>query len=437
MNRSIGRQLFANLSITLAVLWIAVIVMVASVVRYETNEIFDAGLMETAQRILPLAEAHISLDHHRMSFDQMTDDEYVSYQVMSSTKEVFLRSHNAPETAYDLPLTNGIQQRGNQVFFVEANPEKSLFIVVAEKPGHRISTLKDTLIFLSLPLLILVPVTWIVVFWSVSRAQKTIEWLGIELAARTSKDLHPLDTGNLPRELMGLGQSINSLMKRLMHALESERNFAANSAHELRTPIAGAMAQIDVLKADLSGEALYRATEAKRMLKRLEVMTVKLLQLAKAESGVALQLLPVDLVAVTNLLVKELSQGSACPINFEPVTGSVWVLGDLDAIGIVIQNVIENAQKFSPSGSKVDVELSHDGKLCIQNDCEAIPDEKLRFIRQRFGRADESKAGSGIGLAIVETIVTQCRGEMTIKSPCYSNDRGFEITLCFEMANEA
>ena len=431
MNRSIGKRLFTHLTWMLLLLWVIVVILVASVIRYETNEIFDSGLQETAQRILPLADAQLSPDHKTVFLNPVPHDEYISYQVINTKKQVLLKSHNAPDVPYDVPLSRGFYERNDRVFCVETNEDNSLYVVIAERAGHRISTITDTLIYLSLPLIVLIPFTGLLVWLSVRKAQVSITSLGAELASR-SYDLHPVETTQLPKELVALGDAINNLFHRLNLALESERNFAANSAHELRTPIASAMAQLDVLKFDLEGDSLKRALDAKEKLKTLERMTVKLLQLARAESGVALKLVPVELVALSRIVSREIEQSENRSVNLESEANEIWVNGDLDAIGILIQNLLENAFKYATPGTIIDFQLKADGTLQIRNDCEAIPADKFETILQRFGRGDETKSGTGIGLAVVQTIVSQLEGEFNVQSPCFENSRGFSVTVCFK-----
>lgn len=435
MKPSIGRRLFFSLSAMLIALWLVVIASVTWVVRYETNEVFDSALQETAQRILPLVEAQISAGIRDVPAISTPHDEYLSYQVVDLKNDVLVRSHDAPLVMYPVSLAKGIQEKGNQVFYVEPNDRNSLFVILAENAGHRASTLKDVLLFLGLPLLVLIPLTGIFVFLSARRAQATIQDLGAQLSSRNSFDLKPLETSSLPMELTGLGESINSLMNRLRLALESERNFAANSAHELRTPIAIAMAQVDVLKSELTGEALNRAVDARKMLERLETMTVKLLQLARAEAGVALNLAPVDLAAVVKMVVHEYQFKYANPTRVEVADGCKPVLGDTDAIGIVVQNLLENAFKHAPADSMVAIACDSDGVLSISNDCAAIPEDMLKTLRQRFVRVDQTKSGSGIGLAIVEAVVRQCHAKFELVSPCYPNGRGFMARISFNLAN--
>lgn len=432
MKTSIGRKLFVNLVLMLLALWLGVIFAVAWVIRYETNEVFDSSLQETAQRILPLAVMQLSPEPKAVFLEPSEHDEYLSYQVVSANGDVLLRSGGAPKVAYGVPLARGFYNHNDQVFYVEPSSDNTVFVVIAESQGHRSSTLKDALMFLGLPLFVLIPFTGLMVWWSVRKAQRSITMLGRELSSRNGTDLHPLQLSQLPRELSGLGESINSLMLRLNQALESERNFATNSAHELRTPIAAAMAQIDVLKADLTGEHFQRALDAKRMLARLEAMTVKLLQLARAEAGVALNLVPVDLVAICSLVAREYRFMGCHDIQMIAESQKVSILGDMDAVGIVVQNLLENACKYASEDTEILLTIGSDGTLVIANDSAPVPSKMLGLIRKRFGRADQSKSGSGIGLAIVDTIVAQCHGLLEIESPCYSNNRGFRVTVRFK-----
>lgn len=431
MKASIGRRLFLALSTLLIALWFLVIASVAWVVKYETDEVFDSALQETAQRILPLVEAQISAGIKDINKDSSSHDEYLSYQLLNQAKDILAHSHDAPDTPYQVPLLKGIHQYGNQVFYVEPNDQNSLFVVLAESAGHRSSTLKDVLLFLGLPLFFLIPLTGLFVFLTVKKAQSTIQGLGLQLASRHSFDLHPIETIELPTELVGLADSINSLMNRLKLALESERHFAANSAHELRTPIAVAMAQMDVLKSELTGEALNRVLDARKMLERLEVMTVKLLQLARAEAGVALDLAPVDLSAIVKMVVRECQFKHTNPVSLMVDEACKPIFGDIDAIGIVVQNLLENAFKHAPKSSLIEIACNEEGTLSVANDCIAVPENLLGMLNQRFVRVDQEKSGSGIGLTIVEAIANQCHAKLEFISPCYPNNRGFMVRIYF------
>ena len=440
MRPSIARKLYYSLILLLLALWLGVVASVTWVLEYETNEVFDSSLQETSQRILSLAVRELQLQesNRQLPLAEPGDhDEYLTYQLFSQDGAMLMRSHIAPETAFAAPLKVGFYKTDDQHFYVESSKDGAYWIKLAERKGHRKSTFYSTLRLLLLPLGALLPLAILAVYFAVRTVQKSIFKLDNELSTRGSRDLHPLDTKVLPRELMGLGNTVNLLMARLKVALEAERTFTANSAHELRTPIASAMAQLDVLREELTcPSAQARVADAKGMMERLQQMTVKLLQLARAESGAAFNVEKMNLSALIEMLVRDLSFRSPRSVQFASPKHAVWVMGDLDALGIVIQNLLENADRYASPDSPLQIKLSADASLSIRNDCAAIPDEILKNLCDRFVRADQTKSGSGIGLSIVDTILGQCGSQFSLHSPCYENGRGFDIRIAFPAAYE-
>lgn len=436
MRPSLAKNLYYRLTASLFVLWLGVVASVAWVVQHEADEVFDSNLQETAQRILPLAihELHLrKMNSDFPTFEPMDHKEYLTYQIFSHDGVMLMRSHVASEMPFPVPLQPGLHRTEDQHFFVDASNDGNYWIKLAEQKSHRKSTLNDTIKLLLLPLGALLPLATLLIHLSVRNVRRSLGKLDRELSTRGSRVLHPINTDALPTELLGLGEAVNLLMARLNAALETERNFAANSAHELRTPIATAMAQLDVLRETVPDQqALARVADARRMLERLEQMTVKLLQLARAESGTAFNVTQVNLSSLTKMLIRDLSFRSNRPVVLNAPEQPVSIQGDVDAIGIVIQNLLENADRYASAETPIEVEVSADGRLSIKNDCEPIPEELLPSLVNRFVRADQSKAGSGVGLSIVQTILTQCGAVLKLRSPCAENGRGFEAGVTFK-----
>lgn len=432
MRDSIARALSYRLTVSLLLLWIGVVAMVTVVLQFETEEVFDSNLQETAQRILSLSihewESHPGL--HEMK--PAEHDEYLTYQVFSSDGEMITRSHVAPEVPFAVPSKNGFYRKEDQHFYVDSTIDGKYMIKVAERKSHRQHTLQRMVERLLFPLIALVPLAILLIRVSIRSVRTSIDDLDQELSKRGSKDLHPIHLTQTPVELLGLATAINAMMARLKSAFDAERNFSANSAHELRTPIAAAMAQLDVLREELVlPEHRVRVNAARQMIERLEQMTVKLLQLARADAGAATSTSQIDLVPVTAMLIHDLSFRSVRKLEFEHPNEPVLVLGDLDAIGIVIQNLLENADRYATPSTPIHVSISRSGTWILMNDCVAIPAELLKSLRNRFVRGDQSKSGSGIGLSIVDTILGQCGAQLTLESPCFENGRGFKVTVSF------
>lgn len=435
---SLTRTLYLNIIGSLLILWLLVGSLTAWVANRETQEIFDSGLQETAQRLLALVLHDIkghAPDAGLEIAEPMDHDEYLTYQVWDLSGKLLVRSHKAPDEPYPVPLRVGLYEVNSQKFYVESSKDGQYFIQVAERIKHRQHTQLGIVLSMLLPLLAMLPISALIIFFAVKRSQRSIVNFGQEIAARDSSALHPITLEGLPREFIDLVGSINSLMHRLQIALNAERNFTANSAHELRTPIAAALAQLDVLKNEiLPFKTKARLLEAQEMIKQLECITVKLLQLAKAESSAAFALQPIDLTRLVRMLIRDIRFRTMHHLDIKIPSDAVIILGDLDALGIAIQNLLENAVQYSSEPAQaIQIECTSDGLLSIKNDCPAIEAEILNKLKQRFIRDSSIKRGVGLGLSITEAILNQCKANFQIESPCYPNGRGFSCTIAFQM----
>ena len=433
--KSINRRLYYRIVTALTVLWLIVVIGVAWVVKKETDEVFDSTLQELSQRVLTLAALQIerSDQEEPERLQPIEHDEYLTYQIFDRQGRLRLRSHDAPAEPFNAPTTPGFHDVNGQRFYVDASKNQNYLIQVAEPADHRRHTIIHTWEFLLLPLLLLWPLCIGVIYLSVSDARKSFTAFSEKISQRRSTDLRPLNNEKLPIEFHTVSDSVNALMARLKLALDAERSLAANSAHELRTPIAAAISQLELLRSsELPLDAAQRADAALDKLRGLLGTAIKLLQLTRAESGVALSMQPVNLTQLIELLAEEFSYHTDVSYRFKLTEEVVWVLGDLDAIGIAVHNLLENAGKYARHQSEVEIRLGGDGTLSVKNDCIAISPEKLGELTKRFVRANQTSPGSGVGLAIVSTIVKHCNANLKIVSPCYPNGRGFEVSIQFQ-----
>ncbi len=434
---SINRRLYYRIVTVVTVLWLLVVVGVTWVVKKESDEVFDSSLQELGQRVLALSTLQIERDDHpeQERLQPVKHDEYLTYQVFDRNGRLRLRSHNAPAEPFGAPRTPGFHDFGSRRFYVDASSDHNYLIQVTEPIEHRKHTITHVLDFLLLPLLLLWPVCVGVIYLSVRDARNSFALFTAKIAERRSADLRPLDKDQLPVELHQISNAVNALMARLKQALDAERSLAANSAHELRTPIAIAINQLDLLRSTgLPPTAIQRVNAALDKLRGLQATAIKLLQLTRAESGVALNMQPVNLTQILELLAGELHYQTRARYQFSLPDKLVWVHGDLDVIGIAIQNLLENAGKYATVGTNIEIELKHNGTLTIKNDCDVISPERLGDLTRPFMRASQGPQGSGIGLAIVATIASHCNADLHFSSPCFANGRGFEVSLAFQLS---
>jgi two-component system OmpR family sensor kinase len=236
----------------------------------------------------------------------------------------------------------------------------------------------------------------------------------------------------LPDEMAPVAASVNALIGRLRGALEAERSFTANSAHELRTPIAAALAQTQRLLAELPDDPRReRARSIATALRRLSRLAEKLLQLAKAEGGGLLAETPGPLGPVLRHVIDEVDRHTHCGdrlnVLISPDGGPSSDL-DPDAFAILARNLIENAVKHGDPGRPVTVRLAP-GLFEISNHGEIVPPEQLARLTRPFERGPTSSDGSGLGLTIAAAI---CRGAglaLELASPIPGRADGFRVTV--------
>lgn len=434
---SLRRRLGLGLAAGVLLIWLAGVVVAGLVVRHELDEAFDSALQETAQRLLPLAVVGIldregaqtarriaPLGHH---------EEFLTYLVRDAEGAVILHSHDADLNDFPARPSHGFIDTREHRIYGEAALSGTIFIEVAEPLEHRREAALESTVSFVVPLALFLPLIVAGAWWIVNRGMRPLTGLRTQIETRGAGDLSPLAADSLPDELRPIADAVNRLMQRLHSSLESERSFTANSAHEIRTPIAGALAKTQRLLSTLpEGDARTRAGEIEAALHGLARLSEKLMQLARAEGGGVLSEQPSDLSPVLVHLVDEFRRDSADGgrIEFEAVaTPPLVARMDPDAFGILIRNLLENALKHSPDGTPVEVSVSSDGEIRIVNEGHAVPPETLARLTERFERAGSRTDGSGLGLAIARVIADGAASTLTLRSPATGRTDGFEAAV--------
>lgn len=431
---SIARRLVLILGAGVTLLWMGGVAASTIVIHNEINEVFDSALQETAQRLLPLAIDSLGEDDHDRAIGRHSDlsAEYLLYQLRDRAGHVLLRSHDAPVAPYAVPLETGFAQSDGRDFYTEASSDGALFIQVMERPGHRMEAIVEASLGLLYPLVVLLPLAVLVVFATVGRTLRPIRHLREAIGQRGGQNLAPLPEAGMPRELAPIVHDINRLLARLGGAIAAERDFAANSAHELRTPVAAAIAQSQRLGAELSGTPHQaRVEQILAALRRLGHLVERLLQLSRAESGVAASHEVVDLLPVVTLVVGEFERqhGTARRIELRdpaiPYRGAI----DIDAFAIVLRNLLENALVHGTRDAPINIFVDATGRLHVVNEGPVVPARDLVRLTERFARGRSGGAGFGLGLAIADMILRQAGGRLELHSPADGRESGFEAIV--------
>jgi two-component system OmpR family sensor kinase len=190
-----------------------------------------------------------------------------------------------------------------------------------------------------------------------------------------------------------------------------------------------------LLSAQLAGtQHAERAARIVNQIKGLSSLAEKLLQLSRAGAGVGMQRERIDIMTVLQVLVDEFRRRedvgdrlvviAECPDEF-------IVRGELDVLGITLRNLIENAVRYGDPDEPIEIVIERDRQIRLLNGGAVIPAEILETLRKPFVRGSSVGAGGGLGLAIVDSVMKQIGGSLSLISPVMGRGSGFEARLVF------
>ncbi|MGH6858789.1 MAG: histidine kinase dimerization/phospho-acceptor domain-containing protein [Phyllobacterium sp.] len=440
-NNSMTRRLIFSLTATLIVFWLLAAGAGVLVMQDEFGEIFDGSLQETAERLTPLVvddlfqSDQVSVPRRLQKLTASAEKSYLTYQVRDSAGRVILHSHDISPQPFAAPLKQGFFEDETSRFYTVPAVSNTVFVQVADSMAHRNEAAIEGGMALLLPLLVLIPTSIFVVWLVVRRSVAPVNDLGQAIAGKDSGNLAPIGLATLPLELQPIMQSVNRLLDRLRSALKAEREFTANSAHELRTPLAGALAQTQMLKAELRGkDAKARAQQIESSLQKLNRLVEKLMQLARAEARIGATTVRVDLAHVLEVVINDFQRASATPGRLQYMRETNAALArhvSEDAFAITLRNLIENALIHGSRDKPVTVRLETGGTIRIANGGPVLGADELAAVQKRFGRGKTLSPGSGLGLSIAAELAAQMNATLHLQSPAAQSEEGFEAVLHF------
>lgn len=432
--RSLQWRLSLWLGLGITLLWVATAAVTVQKLRHEMDAVFDSALEETGQRLLPLAVRDIvgreSDDTADQSVATMRDhDEYFTYVVRDAEDRVLLRSHKADLSVFPPFAAMGFANTPTHRIYSDAALQGTITISIAEPLARRHIVAREILVGLALPLGLLIPISLIGVWAVVRLSMAPLRRFRSDIEVRGAGDLTPISAEGLPSEIQPNALAVNRLLERLKRTLEAERSFTANSAHELRTPVAAALAQTQRLIIETSDKAARaRGREIEAALRRLARLSEKLMQLARAEGARLRAVELTDLAAILHMVVNEMTASAGNAGRVELILPKIPALShiDSDAFAILARNLIENALKHGSRQEPVWVTLSADGVLRVANAGAAVAPDLLARLSEPFERGRAQADGAGLGLAIARTIAAGSGGRIELLSPREGRQDGFE-----------
>ena len=370
----------------------------------------------------------------------MRDD--MIYQVWAGDR-LLVRSVDAPATPIKPDFVDGFEERERdgetwRVYAV-TDPERGIQVQAGKPYSHyyRIAGMLATVTIVTMGLLLalLGAALWFGIRWSL----RPVDALRAAAARRAPFDLAPLPAAGLPEELRQIAGIFNDKLAQVDRAVQNERRFVADAAHELRTPLAvlSAHAQVALRATDVAEK-----DEALRLLadgvERGARLSEQLLDLARLDASAGTQRhRPVDLAEAVELVLRDYAASprrGRRQITLR--TAPCRVTGDVDEIGILLRNLVDNALRFGGEDGRLLVECGippgSAGRvvLCVADDGPGVPPAERERIFDRFYRvAGNGQRGSGIGLSLVAHIARSHGAQVDVGDGL--DGRGLRIAIVF------
>jgi len=231
--------------------------------------------------------------------------------------------------------------------------------------------------------------------------------------AALGRPLRPLADNGLPLEMQSVVLAINALLAQLQLTLEHQKQFTSDAAHELRTPLAVLLLQIAQLPPSPMVERVREEIE------QIGATVNQLLRLAQAADLVASELHPVDIAAIARKASEDLAMVAVSrrlAIEFDAPDQPVIVNGQAELLDVATRNLIDNALRHAPGTTDVNVMVTADGRLIVEDRGPGVPAAHKEHIFKRFWRGDRRRgSGAGIGLALVARIAELHGGSVAVE----------------------
>ncbi|HEV2189930.1 MAG TPA: HAMP domain-containing sensor histidine kinase [Stellaceae bacterium] len=351
-----------------------------------------------------------------------------SYAVGNASGQVLLSSF--PDGRAITPTAPPISQEisfsgrydGSEIFGISVPAEvagENVWIEVSQDLTHRDVLIDDIVTqfftrvgWITAPILLLLLVIDVAI---IRRALRPVV-----AASRLAEQIGPLHTdlrlpeAGMPREVQPLVRAVNQALDRLEEGFRGQREFTADAAHELRTPLAILRTQIDMIGDRELAQSLRNDVE------NMSRLVNQLLEMAELETFVIGRSETADLVAVASEVAAFLAPIALARDKSVAVTGArkpVLVSGNAEMLSRAVRNLVENALVHTPVRTTVEIEIDPAGSIVVSDRGPGVPAAEREQIFRRFWRRDRRRQGSsGLGLSIVARIAERHRATISVDS---------------------
>lgn len=406
-----------------------------------TQPLFDKDIHTIQNNIknIPIMQTHVIGSKDKKPFDKSYEN--IFFQVFDDKSQLILQS----DPSVTLPPLSSQTTDGLVDQWFKGEPWR-IFHTTNNKTGYRITVLEkydfknvleghitqDSILIM----LVMYPFLGMLIWIIVGRGLSSLKKVANELHERAPSHLEPVSIDYVPIEIRPLVDELNNLFTRLRQAFEREKRFAADAAHELRTPLAALKAHTQV--------ALNASNETERKETLLKILTgvdrsthvvQQLLILSRMVPESNLETSDVNLANIAKEVIADLVPEAIeknTEIELITSTEQIIIEGNTTALAILIRNLVDNAIRYSPPNSTIQVQIEKNDNvhLCVIDNGPGIPENLRERVFARFYRVLGTKStGSGLGLGIVQQIAELHHAKITLGTP--ENGQGLKVTIIF------
>jgi two-component system, OmpR family, sensor histidine kinase QseC len=411
----------------------------------QTAETLDALLRQTGVGALPIQARLEALPSVPVIANgegpASTFEAEVGYRVTDKDGDILLVTDNMRDLPRDLTADGVVRtftvRRRLWHVYTRMDPTLGVTISVAERHDSRRDMTNAVAMERALPILIGLPLLALALRWAVRRGLRPLDALADLLARRRPGTHEPVVVADTPREIAPIVDALNAQFDGIETAMERERRFSADVAHELRTPIAATMINLDSAAAFGTGSASPASlTDALTSLRLLSRRTDQLLVLAHLDEHERVPLSRVVLDDVTRDVVREwlpTVDATRFTLSVEMPSERVVVMGYSAALAAMLRNLLENAARHAPAGGRVVLSLTTAGRYAcidVDDDGPGIPADRRAAVFARFHReATGLGDGFGVGLSIVQRVAQLHGAEVTLEDAPWGHGLRVRVRL--------
>ena len=420
----------------------------------------QATLQISAPAPSPPSQVRAALERTVAVLAREDDDDRTYYQVLGRRGELL-----AGEAGLVVPADDALQPADAAVRFRDdmigdepvrvaylwmsgsggtaaGTPGNASLVQVAQTLGKRSQLATEIIKGVILPQFVILPLAVVLVWFALARGIRPLAELQQRIRRRESTDLSPIAEGNVPDEVAPLVRAINDLLRRLDRTIATQRQFLADAAHQLKTPLAGLRMQAELAAREIDSGRGDPAS-MKHTLRQIGLSTQRaahmvnqLLAMARAEdSGQAARHVGVDLAAVTRAVVRDfVPRAIECRIDLgyegpaaadrdgvgnSGAPGSTWLVGEPVLLGEMVRNLVDNALQYTAQGGTVTARVLPGAQgLVVQVEDTGpgiAPAEREAIFRPFYRALGTQVDGSGLGLAIVLEVVRRHGADIRVE----------------------